>query len=112
MNARPHIDPMDGWRAMAAALAIAHHIPGRIRLKLAGTAAVPAGVVARVRQFCRVAPEVPGIRSAKLNPLAGSCVVEYDPAAIPPAAWEELSRGQPTEAAERLLRRLVEAAGA
>ncbi len=112
MNARPDIDPVDGWRAMTASLSVAHHIPGRIRLKLSDAASAPSGTAERVLHFCRIAQDVPGIRSAKLNPLARSCVVEYDPAAIPPAAWDDLAQGRRTEPAERLLRLLVASSGA
>ncbi|SCM76194.1 conserved hypothetical protein [uncultured Pleomorphomonas sp.] len=112
MNAHSDIDPVEGWRAMAAALSIAHHIPGRIRLRLSGdVASAPSGAAERVLRFARIAQDVPGIRSAKLNPLARSCVVEYDPAAIPPAAWENLAQGERTEPAERLLRLLVASSG-
>lgn len=112
MNARPDIAPVEGWRAMAASLSIAHHIPGRIRLKLSGAAtSAPSGAAERVLHFCRIAPDVPGIRTAKLNPLARSCVVEYDPAAIPPAAWEDLAEGRRSEPAERLLHLLVASSG-
>lgn len=113
MNARPDIDPIDGWRAMATSLSIAHHIPGRIRLRLSGAAAsAPSGAAERVLHFSRIAHDVPGIRSAKLNPLARSCVVEYDPAAIPAAAWEDLAAGRRSEPAERLLGLLVASSGA
>ncbi len=88
----------------AAHLRVAHHIPGRIRLKLdeaAGTA--PKAAIDAAMQFSRTVTEVPGIRSVSLNPLARSCVVEYDPARIPPSAWRDLIDGVASEASAALL---------
>lgn len=88
----------------AAHLSVAHHIPGRIRLKLAASAGTaPKEAVEEAMRFSRTVTEVPGIRSVSLNPLARSCVVEYDPARIPPRAWQDLIDGAVSDASAALL---------
>ncbi|MGF7174795.1 HMA2 domain-containing protein [Azospirillum doebereinerae] len=93
-------------------LSIAHHIPGRIRLKLAAKDTDLADAIAQAKRFGRLVTEAPGIRSVNVNLLARSCVVEYDADRIPPAAWGDLLAGTPSDAAERLLRALTPPAGA
>lgn len=90
-------------RRFATLLRIAHHIPGRVRLKL-GTAADAdlAEAVQLAKRFGRSITDAPGIRSVSVNLLARSCTVEYDPARIPPAAWEDLVRGAPSPVADLL----------
>lgn len=98
-------------RRVAPMLAIAHHIPGRVRLRLAvGTEAGMAATLAEAQQFLRSVTAMVGIRSVNLNPVARSCVVEYDPKVIPPAAWQDLVGGVRSEDAEALVRALADAA--
>lgn len=107
--ARPAAAPTQSsdaaWQ-LAGLVRIAHHIPGRIRLKLAEGAAAPAAL-GDVQRFVRAATAVPGIRGVTLNPLARSCVVEYDPAVFPPSAWQDLLAGTASAAADTLLRALA-----
>lgn len=91
------------WR-FATMLNIAHHIPGRVRLKVAaGAEAGLAAAVDEAKSFVRAVERVPGIRSINLNLLARSCVVEYDPSQIAPMAWGDLVSGNRTEATVQLL---------
>lgn len=102
-------DPTDEtWKIAryAAWLRIAHHIPGRIRLKLAGESGL-GDVLAEVKQFVATASTAPGIRSVSLNLLARSCLVEYDPAEIAPIAWTDLIAGTRSDAALALTQRLA-----
>lgn len=95
------------WR-FAMLLVIVHHIPGRVRLKLAAEDdAIPADVVADARRFSGLITAVPGIRSVKFNPLARSCVVEYDPGRIPPSTWHDLVAGTRSAGVEILLHALA-----
>ena len=97
----------------ARALVIAHHIPGRIRLKLdAGAGADLMAVAGDAKKFANTLTNMAGIRSIGLNPLAKSCTVEYDPKVIPPMAWNGLLSGQSTPGSEILLQTLVSAARA
>lgn len=115
MNASPSLcqpDEHHTIRHVAALLRIAHHIPGRVRLKLAGDAQSGlAQALDEARRFVRSVAATAGIRSVDLNPLARSCVVEYDPEVIPPAAWQDLVNGVRSAAAETLLRSLAAARG-
>ena len=94
-------------------LTIAHHIPGRIRLKLAA----PLGAdlmaqAAEAKRFGQSLGAMPGIRSVSLNPLAKSCTIEYDARMIPASAWDGLLSGQDAPGSEILLQTLVNAAKA
>lgn len=93
----------DLWR-FARQTRIAHHIPGRVRLKLEGKA---DGAVTEVRRFVDAASKASGIRSVNVNLLAKSCVVEYDPALIAPSAWQDIVDGTRSPLAEQLLRSLA-----
>ena len=106
MNAPLRPDPVDLLLRAGEVLAIAHHIPGRIRLKLA------EGATAAVLSEGRFpTPErlrsVAGVRSVKLNLLARSCVVEYDPTVVPPIAWVDLLAGRRTAASAPLIAALA-----
>ncbi|MDO8607414.1 MAG: cation transporter [Phaeospirillum sp.] len=93
------------WR-FARQARIAHHIPGRVRLKLEGKA---DGAAADVRHFVDAASRTSGIRSVNVNLLARSCVVEYDTALISPSAWQDIVDGTRSPHAEQLLRSLAHA---
>lgn len=95
------------------ALTIAHHIPGRIRLRLAA----PLGAdlmtqAAEAKRFGQSLGAMPGIRAISLNPLAKSCTIEYDTHIIPVSAWDGLLSGQDAPGTEILLQTLVNAAKA
>ncbi len=103
--------PPEAWALvarLAARAEIAHHLPGRIRLRLRAGEALPAvaGGLApeRVRQAIA---GLPGIRDVRLNLLARSCTIEYDDTTIPPQAWIDLAAGLPGAAADRLLGELT-----
>ncbi|WP_051340265.1 heavy-metal-associated domain-containing protein [Azospirillum halopraeferens] len=100
----------DGLRRLVAALRIVHHIPGRIRLKLEAAAGAVPVTAGDAGAFDRALSGLSGIRSVRLNPLARSCTIEYDPALIPPSAWPDLLAGRDTPGAAGLLR-LVATAG-
>ncbi|MCW2248583.1 hypothetical protein M2352_004243 [Azospirillum fermentarium] len=90
---------------LTALLRIAHHIPGRIRLKLEASAGGHlAAAAADIAALNRALTAAPAIRSVSVNPLALSCTIEYDPAAIPPSAWTDLLAGTASPGAAALLR--------
>jgi hypothetical protein len=86
--------------ALLAGVCIAHHIPGRVRLKLAGRTGVPAPFREQLspeimtRFFAGLA-EIPGIHQVRLNALAKSCTLEYDPDTLADNAWRELFSPDP-----------------
>ncbi|MDD5328511.1 MAG: hypothetical protein PHX38_00770 [Sulfuricella sp.] len=91
-------------RQFAPRAAIAHHIPGRIRIRLD----LSLAEISRLREFD---PErlrgalttIRGVRDVRINGLARSCTVEYDAGVIPSAAWEDLLADRDTPAAKVLL---------
>lgn len=88
---------------LAPCLRIAHQIRGRVRLKLdadaLAAAPLPPGTAGRLDGLLT---GIRGIRNVQVNLLARSCVVEYDTAVIPDAAWPDLLAGRTTPAAEAL----------
>lgn len=87
---------------VAAAVGIAHHVRGRIRLKLQAEIGELPAAAADLKQFQSLFAGSPGVRSLRVNPLARSCTVEYDPALIPSAAWGDFLAGVPSVAATAL----------
>lgn len=89
-------------------LAVVHHIPGRLRVQLR------AGMEA-ARALGRVAPAgveslarfLPGVRSARINAMAGSMVLEYDPGRLVPGLLDAFFRVASREEADSLLDRLL-----
>lgn len=66
-------------------IAIAHHVPGRLRLKLDPKLRHhPAA-----ESLKTLAERDAGIVNARLNPMARSLLVEYDPGRIAPEALQE-----------------------
>lgn len=81
---------------------IAHHIPGRIRLRVDDPELI-ADVPGRA-QLVRVQAlleRMPGVVSLRVNLMARSCTLEYDHEIIPFAAWGDLIAGRRTAAAAR-----------
>lgn len=102
------MDAFEQLQRFSRNLRIAHHIPGRIRLKLeADLDQGQMDAIGDAKRFGKALDDIPGIRSVKLNLLARSCTVEYDTGAIPAAAWPDLLGGVRSPAAETLLDILV-----
>ena len=85
---------------------IAHHVPGRIRVRL---------MLSALKQFPDVDPtileslqsEAEGIKDIRVNRAAGSAAISYDPQIIPQASWETIINGEP-EIAKKTLLKLIE----
>lgn len=88
---------------LLALLQIAHHLPGRVRLKLSQSPdPVLTADSAFFSAFFQSLEKKPAIRSLTLNPLARSCTIEYDPERIPPQAWRDLLDHAPSPEASIL----------
>jgi hypothetical protein len=93
--------------ALRRHLKIAHHIPGRIRLRVGAAVLKEAGRV-DAAVLKRILDAVQGIEDVRVNAAAGSAVITYAPKVIEPDWWETLVRGE-DQAAIALLRRLLNA---
>lgn len=87
---------------------IAHHIRGRIRLKLEGRATSIGASRVDAGAFQALLDRTPGVRSVQVNLLARSCTIQYDPEVIPEQAWADYLAGTASEAAAVLERILCE----
>ncbi|GHU00963.1 hypothetical protein FACS1894154_10690 [Betaproteobacteria bacterium] len=86
--------------ALLAEVSIVHHIPGRVRLKLARRPDMSPPIRAPLSpeilaRFFDGLAEIPGIHQVKLNPLAKSCTLEYDSNTLADHAWRELFSPDP-----------------
>lgn len=80
---------MQEFLEMRSLVQVAHHVPGRLRLHLDPRVREhPAA-----REFGQWSANGSGIVSTRLNPLARSLVVEYDPERIDSAALEAFLAG-------------------
>lgn len=84
--------------ALLQSCAIAHHIPGRLRVKLTcDGSALPPNVDAQA--LLERLRATPGIRKVSVNLMARSCTVHYDAGEIAPEAWGDLIAGWMSDAA-------------
>jgi hypothetical protein len=81
--------------ALLAHVRVAHHIPGRIRLRLAKPSggAGPRASGKTLARFCSALGAAPGIHAVRLNWMAHSCTVEYDSLRVANEAWSDLFAG-------------------
>lgn len=81
---------------------IAHHIPGRIRLKI-----LPSGIEAALKSDLKQLGEaIPGINSIEVKWLARCVVIAYDEERLPFEFWDRLQqmKNRPPELAGELER--------
>lgn len=94
----------------ARRLSVAHHVPGRIRVRLDGPVDADLKAAAgQAKAFVASLSTMAGIRSVALNPLAKSCTIEYDIHVIPASAWTGLLSGESLPGSDALLRTLMAA---
>ncbi|MEX1316875.1 MAG: HMA2 domain-containing protein [Synechococcaceae cyanobacterium] len=83
-------------RDLCRILSIAHHIPGRIRIRLDRSALASdlGGASTELDALLASLERLQGIQEVRLNPMALSCTITYDPAAIAADAWVALLEGR------------------
>lgn len=97
------MDGFDRLRESIHGIRIVHHLPGRIRLKLeADLAGLPLPTATDLNHFQNLLAKVAGVRDLRINFMARSCTVEYDPKIIPFDAWGDFLAGKPSAAAQVL----------
>ncbi len=74
---------------LAAHAQIAHHIPGRIRLKIK-----PSGIPLAMKLDPQDLGFFTGVRSVRSNTAARSVVIDYDEQKIPFSLWEKLLKAK------------------
>lgn len=94
-------DTLDALLGLREHVSIAHHVRGRIRLRVAATALRDAAPLNR-KQLEQALQAIDGIDAVRVNLIAGSVVVEYAPHRITPDTWVLLLKGDRTEARIRL----------
>ena len=93
--------------ALRRYLTVKHHIPGRIRVIFNPTLVLRP----EIRELIQERPEMPrGVTNVRVNALATSVIIEYDPRLIKPQLLEDLINADDVEAAE-ILRELHDALG-
>ena len=100
-------------QTLAACIEIVHHLPGRIRLRLAvdelAARELPLqSLLGAAGDFQKALDSVPGIRSVRLNALARSCIVEYDPHVVPAQAWVDFLNGTSSPIGDALCQAITE----
>lgn len=104
---------LDNYHRFASHVQIAHHIPGRIRLRLSMHDPLPhlnseaQSLIAQAKGFKDALDNISGVRSIRVNLMARSCTVEYDHRIIPFKAWPDLIEGKASDEAG-ILRRIIE----
>ena len=88
---------------------IAHHVPGRIRLKLMLSALKLPSIDPMILESFQY--EAEGIKDVRINRTAGSATITYDTQTIPLESWETIINGEP-ELAEQTLLALIEPSSA
>ena len=83
---------------------IAHHIPGRIRLKIAVSA---LDLIQGVDVEALLA-RLPGVKNLRINPPAMSAIVEYDQRLLPFDLWERLVKAPHRPELEAEVRKQLE----
>lgn len=94
---------IDGLLKIAPHAKIAHHVPGRIRLKISVEGIKALNGTLNAEDPIRI----PGILSTRINTFARSIIIDYDPERIHYELWERLGRvGRHPEEAENVVKLL------
>ena len=91
------MNAFDGLREGLGYVRIVHHLRGRVRLRLD-----PGAEKLRPQPGAAAVPQlqdIRGIHSVRVNVLARSCTIEYDPTVIPAEAWSDFLGGTRSAAA-------------
>ncbi|QAR32905.1 cation transporter [Geovibrio thiophilus] len=80
---------------------VAHHVEGRIRLKV-DPSVVKDPVSKKLEQ---ISSSLPGVLDTRVNIMARSVVIRYDPNIIDPTTFEKLITTKDTEACREILKR-------
>jgi hypothetical protein len=86
--------PIELLLAMRRHLHVAHHIPGRLRLR------ADAGLLELAHRWqgpriglAEAIAVIEGVRDVRINAAAATAVIDYEPASLPPDTWRRLLDG-------------------
>ena len=77
-------------------LNVAHHVKGRIRFRIAPTALSSISQINH-QELTGFIRSLSGIEDVRINPIAASVVVYYNPQEIQPSWWEQLMHSHQSE---------------
>lgn len=83
--------------ALRRHLKIAHHIPGRIRLKVGSTVFEELDTI-DPSVFDRILHAIDGITDVRINKAAGSVIIAYAADTVDPDSWQTLINGEDDDA--------------
>ncbi len=88
---------LDKFLALRRHLKIAHHIPGRVRLR-AGPSIFTELATIDASVFDRMLQAIDGIEDVRINKMAGSVVIVYAADTVEPDHWHTLINGEDADA--------------
>ncbi len=87
---------------------IAHHIPGRIRLRFNHSILTRLPKVNGIeKEIQKIVNQIEAIKNIRLNLFAGSVVVQYDTDIFPPDFWQEVVTEKDVGQLKKMARRLL-----
>lgn len=98
---------IEAYFALRPYLSIAHHIPGRLRLRVSPKV-LASGIRIDLAAAEALLRSMKGVVDLRVNKTAGSVVIEYRPYELVPEVWEQLLVGEPAAVAAELDARLAE----
>ena len=87
---------------------IAHHIPGRIRLRFNHSILTKLPKLNGIeKEIQKIVNQIEAIKNIRLNLFAGSVVVQYDTDILPPDFWQEVVAEKDVGQLKKMARRLL-----
>lgn len=88
---------LDRFLALRNSMKIAHHIPGRIRLKIGLSVLKELGPISN-SEIDSFLNSIDGIKDVRINKAAGSVVIAYAADKVEPSQWDVLINGDSAQA--------------
>lgn len=92
---------IDAFIDLRQSVKIAHHIPGRLRLR-ASLSASMKGHKLDAKAIEQMLLSLPGVQSVRLNKMSGSSIISYDTSQVAPDFWTFILKGDDEAVSEKL----------
>lgn len=99
-------DLVEAYFALRPYLSVAHHIPGRLRLRVSPKI-LGSGIRVDLASAEALLRSMKGVADLRINKAVGSVVIDYRPGELAPDLWERLLAGSPETVAAELDARLA-----